>query len=232
MKLSIVVPCYNEAKNIPLILSRFSEVVKRDDVEIIIVNNNSKDDTGAILSAELLKYSFAKSIFEPVPGYGSAVLAGLKIAKGEFIGWTHGDMQTPPSDIIRALEIIERSDEKNVYIKGNRKGRPFFDSFFTFGMSVFESIYFCGFYYDINAQPNIFHRSFFEKWINPPLDFSFDLYSFYMAKKLNMKIIRFPVIFPKRIYGESSWNKDWQSKWRFIKRTITFSLGLKRIILK
>ena len=37
MKLSIVVPCYDEAQNIPLILERFSEVITRDDVEVVLV---------------------------------------------------------------------------------------------------------------------------------------------------------------------------------------------------
>ena len=43
MKLSIVVPCYNEADNIPLILERFDEVIKTDEVEVILVNNGSTD---------------------------------------------------------------------------------------------------------------------------------------------------------------------------------------------
>ena len=41
MKLSIVVPCYDEAENIPLILKRFGEVIKRDDIEVILVDNKS-----------------------------------------------------------------------------------------------------------------------------------------------------------------------------------------------
>lgn len=41
MKLSIVVPCYNEENNIPLILEKFNEVIKRDDIEVLLVNNGS-----------------------------------------------------------------------------------------------------------------------------------------------------------------------------------------------
>ncbi len=37
MKLSIIVPCYNEAENIPLILKRFGEVIKTDEIEVILV---------------------------------------------------------------------------------------------------------------------------------------------------------------------------------------------------
>jgi polyisoprenyl-phosphate glycosyltransferase len=45
MKLSIVVPCYNEAKNIPLILERFDQAINRPDVETVLVNNGSKDNS-------------------------------------------------------------------------------------------------------------------------------------------------------------------------------------------
>ena len=49
MKLSIIVPCYNESKNIPLILEKFANVIKRDDVEVILVNNGSTDNSQMVL---------------------------------------------------------------------------------------------------------------------------------------------------------------------------------------
>lgn len=230
MKLSIVIPCYNEEKNIPLILSGFQEVIKRSDIEIIMVDNGSSDGTQKILDSLLMQYPFAKSVrVEVNQGYGFGILSGLREAKGEYIGWTHGDLQTPPADILKALEIIEKAgNPKKIYVKGRRMGRPLVDRFFTFGMSIFESLFLGELLYDINAQPNVFHRSFFESWINPPYDFALDLYALYLAKKQNIKIIRFPVFFLKRIYGESHWNKNLYSKWKFIKRTILFSIDLKR----
>lgn len=69
---------------------------------------------------------------------------------------------------------------------------------------------------------------FFESWSNPPYDFALDLYAFYMAEKQNISIVRFPVLFKKRIYGESHWNNNLYSKWKFIKRTISFSYSLKK----
>ena len=72
-------------------------------------------------------------------------------------------MQTDPADPIKALEI-KRSKLilKKYYIKGFRKGRPFVDNFFTFGMSIFETLYLgTQEFWDINAQPNIFQKKFF-----------------------------------------------------------------------
>ena len=229
MKLSIVVPCYNEEKNIPLILERFRQVLKRTDVEVILVNNGSTDRSAEVLEKLLPQYSFAKTVLVPVnQGYGYGILQGLKAANAEYIGWTHADMQTDPYDVIKALEIIEKASSKDVFVKGNRKHRPAFDEFFTMGMSCFESIFLGARLYDINAQPNIFPKEFFESWNNPPHDFSLDLYALYMAKKKGLEVIRFPVLFPERQFGTSSWNTGLKSKWKFIKRTISFSVELKK----
>ncbi|MBN2585377.1 glycosyltransferase [Patescibacteria group bacterium] len=233
MKLSIIIPCYNEAKNIPLILERFQEVIDRDDIEVILVDNNSSDDSKQVLAELLPKYTFARSIFEPTPGYGQAIVAGLRVAQGEYIGWTHADMQTDPKDPIRALDIIEKlGNPSNIYLKGRRLARPLIDIVFTFGMSVFETIYMGRVLFDINAQPNIFHRNFFANWQNPPGDFALDLYALYLAKQMRFRVIRFNVRFPKRIHGRSTWDTGFASKWKFVKRTLKFSVELKKRLSK
>lgn len=230
MKLSIVVPCYNEEENIPLILERFNDVINRDDVEVVLVDNGSTDCSAEVFDKLLPRYSFARMVKVPVnQGYGYGILQGLKECRGEYIGWTHADMQTDPADVLKALDLIE--EEKGlVFVKGNRKGRPLFDVFFTVGMSVFETCYLHEKLYDINAQPNIFPKVFYQGWENPPHDFSLDLYVLYMARKKGLKEVRFAVEFPERVHGSSKWNTGLAAKWKFIKRTMDFSVKLKKNI--
>jgi len=235
MKLSIVVPCYDEAENIPLILERFAEGIHRADVEVILVDNGSMDHSPKVLKELIPKYSFARTIrVEVNQGYGFGILQGLKESTGEFVGWTHADMQTDPVDLLKALAIIEENGwDKQIYVKGNRKGRPFFDQFFTWGMSLFETLYMGVKLYDINAQPNVFSREFFESWKTPPNDFALDLYALFMAQKQGFHIKRFDVVFPKRVHGESHWNNgSLRAKWNFIKRTLNFSMKLKKSGIK
>ena len=233
-KLSIVVPCYNEEKNIPLVLERFRKAYEESEVkdfELVLVDNNSKDNSAEVLKKELAKkdYSFARTIFQSIPGYGAAVSKGLLEANGEFIGWTHADLQTDPADVFKAFHLLKKQkNPEKAYIKGRRKGRPLLSTFLTFGMTIFETLLLQKWLYDINAQPNIFHRTFLEKIKQFPSDFSLDLHFYYIAKKNGYDIVRFTVVFPKRQHGVSSWDTGLAQKWKFIKRTISFSLKMKK----
>ena len=229
MNYSIVIPCFNEEGTIKLILDRTKDHFIDNNIELILVNNGSTDQSKEILSELITDYPHAKYInLEKNLGYGGGILKGLRYCRGEIIGWTHADLQTDPLDCIVAFKEYEKiSKRQNTFIKGNRKNRPIKDQFFTFGMSVFETFLLGKLIYDVNAQPTIFPKKFFDSWINPPNDFSLDLYSYYLAKKNNYKIKRINVYFHKRISGQSKWNINFISRIRFILRTIKYSFKLK-----
>lgn len=230
IRLSLVIPCYNEAQSLPRLIGRLKECFTRPDVEVILVDNGSKDASPQILAEHLAGLPTIRSIrVEVNQGYGYGILQGLKAAHGEYIGWTHADLQTDPQDALRALEIIEKHPGHNkLFVKGARYGRPIFDRLFSMGMGLFESAYLRVPLWEINAQPTIFPKAFFNGWSDPPHDFSLDLYSFYQARIQGLKVVRFPVYFGKREFGTSHWNVDWRSKVKFIKRTLDFSVKLKK----
>lgn len=228
--LSIIIPCFNESKNLPLLLARFSEVIHRDDIEVILVDNGSIDDSSKVLSQLLPEYPFARSIRVDInQGYGYGILCGLRAAQGKFVGWTHADMQADPQDVIRGLLLLEDSSSpERTYVKGKRHGRPFADNFFTVGMSLCTSLLLGTPFWDVNAQPNLFAKTFFETWERPPYDFSLDLYCYYQAVNSRFKVVRFKVLFGQRAYGSSHWNINWRAKVKFIKRTLGFTWKLRK----
>jgi glycosyltransferase involved in cell wall biosynthesis len=228
MKFSLVIPCYNEAANLPLLLERCRKVAAQPDVEVILVDNGSSDNSSQLLTELLPQYPGCRSVrVEVNQGYGFGILSGLHAASGEFLGWTHADMQTDPQDALVALDLIEKHGSKT-FVKGRRYGRPLADIIFTMGMSAFETLLLGVPLWDINAQPTVFPRRFFETWTHPPHDFSLDLYAYFMARRAGLAVHRFPVRFGERAHGVSHWNVNWAAKRKFIRRTIDFSLQLKK----
>ncbi len=229
-KLSLIIPCYNEAQNLPLLIGRLREIFVHADLEAILVDNGSTDDSPMVLAQQLAGQTYIRTTrVEQNQGYGYGILAGLQDARGDILAWTHADMQTDPYDAIRGLELFASSDRPDdVFVKGRRHGRPAADVVFTIGMSVFETLLLRRRMWDINAQPTMFSRSFFERWEQPPHDFSLDLYAYYQALHRRLRVLRFPVHFGERAHGNSHWNVNWRAKARFIKRTMDFSLRLRK----
>jgi putative flippase GtrA len=239
VKVSIVLPVFNQEKNIKHIVAGYEKIAKKLDLEIIFVEDTgSKDKTRQELKRAAKQHKFVRYLFTKQRGYGISIYNGLNVAKGEYIGWSHSDMQCNPKDVLRAYELLmQQKNPKKAYIKGDRYGRPFVDQTLTHGMSVLETLYTGTILYDINAQPNLFHKSLLKRVKEAPHDFSFDLYLLYTAKRLGWKITRFNVLFGPRMYGKSSWNTGFTARWKLIKRTLSFTwkldvelekIGLKR----
>ena len=229
MKFSLIIPCYNESKSIPQLLEKCLPLTQRGDIEVILVDNGSTDDSPKVLDDLLPQYPGCRSVrVELNQGYGYGITSGLHEANGDILGWTHADLQTDPIDILQGIALFDRFGPK-IMAKGQRYGRPLSDTLFTAGMSLFETLLFKRLFWDINAQPNLFPRGFFESWAKEaPKDFSLDLFVYFMAQKQGIAIKRFPVKFSKRLFGTSHWNIDWKAKKKFIMRTIQFSLQLKK----
>lgn len=232
LKLSLVIPCYNEAANLPLLVTRCRALVASANAEVILVDNGSSDATPDVMARELRGEPAIRSVrVEVNKGYGHGIRAGLDAATGDVIGWTHADLQTDPMDAARSLRLFEASQTPEVlFVKGRRYARPLSDQVFTAGMSVFETLLMGRVLRDVNAQPTLFHRDTHAAWDNPPDDFSLDLFALANAKRKGLDVKRIPVLFPERIHGQSSWNVDWAAKRKFIKRTLDYSFRLRRTL--
>ncbi len=233
MELSIVVPCYNESKNLPRLLARFREALRgRAGVEVVLVNNGSTDDSAAVLARELSRPEnhFARVVTVPVnQGYGYGITSGLRAAHGKFLAWTHADLQCDPNDVLLGFERLRQEpDPESCFLRGRRKGRKILDAVFTAGMSLLASVVLQARLNDVNAQPKLFHRSFFERMLNPPRDFSLDLYALYLARQEGLKVLAQPVYFGKRHAGEAKGGGSLRGKLRLTKRTLHYIFALRR----
>lgn len=232
--ISLVIPCYDEARTLPLLIARIEEsFASEPEAEVILVDNGSSDGTFAIMSS-LATHPIIRTVrVEVNQGYGFGILAGLRAARGRFLGWTHADMQADPADALRALALIRSAGADAIYVKGRRHSRPLADVVFTVGMSLFETALLRTAMWDINAQPNLFPRAFYEAIAaDAPHDFSLDLYFYHAARVRGLRMLRFPVLFGERLHGVSHWNVDWAAKRKFIERTMRFSLELRARVVR
>lgn len=223
-RFSIVVPCYNEELNIPELLSQIDILADKNTYEFILVNNGSGDSTSALLNRNIRPYLSIIDLPQNV-GYGGGIKAGIELARGEFIGWIHADLQY---SLVDSLKVTENLSSDVKFLKGRRKGRNLFQLFVSANMSIFESLLFKKIFYDINAQPTIFHRSLLKNMSDIPNDFSIDLYAYLMAKKAGISVNRFQVDFIKRKSGKSSWNSGLWSIIKMSIATIKYSFSLWR----
>lgn len=230
-RFSVVVPCYNEAPNIRPLLEAFASARGTADFELVMVDNGSSDGTAEELARALPLYPFARSVKVDVNrGYGFGILSGLNAASGEYVGWTHGDLQFGAGSVFEAAELIGKAGGGKVFAKGLRSGRPLLDRFFTAGMSLFETLLMGAPLRDINGQPTLFHRSLMEAWKDPPRDFSLDLYAYASAAKAGFRMVRFRVENLDRTRGVSSWNSGLWSRLRLVKRTIASSVRIRSLL--
>lgn len=94
MKISVIIPTYNRSHYITKTIESFAnQSISRSNYEIIVVNNNSKDNTQEILEQEALKYQgFLQLKFESRQGVHYARNSASKSAKGEILYFTDDDM--------------------------------------------------------------------------------------------------------------------------------------------
>ena len=231
--LSIVLPCYNEAKSIRSIVERLDSDDQLDGkIEIILVNNGSTDNTSEVIdqiATESTSLLIKTVEIENNIGYGYGIISGINKAGGEVIAWTHADLQTDPLDVIRAFDKFKNHPtQQNCVLKGRRIGRNLVDAALTSGMGIMATVLLKTRLSDINAQPKMFHRAVLELLSSPPYDFSLDLYLLYQAKRNGMQILEYPVSFNIRKHGESKGGGTLRGKWKLILRTWAYMYKLKR----
>ncbi len=122
MKLSIVIPAYNEALNLPDTLNAFyNELFKYNiEHEMIVVNDNSKDNTAEVIQQLQQTIPTLRTIVNPPPhnGFGYAVRKGLENFGGDCVAIVMGDLSDDPEDLLKFYNTF--IEEKVDCVFGNR----------------------------------------------------------------------------------------------------------------
>ena len=129
MDLSIVIPFYNELKNIPFLLDEIFQALRPTNwtYEVVAIDDGSRDGTYELLKKELVRFTHFRLIrFRKNFGQTAAMAAGFDSAEGEIIVTLDGDLQNDPADIPR---LMEKMGEGYDIVSGWREKRK--DPFIT-----------------------------------------------------------------------------------------------------
>ena len=115
IKLSVIIPCYNEEKTIFLIVEKIKKI-KNLTIEIIIVDDCSTDTTSDVLKNISQVYPDIKIIrHEHNSGKGSAIQSGIKLVTGNIVLIQDADLEYDPNDYHNLLQPFIETDADVVY---------------------------------------------------------------------------------------------------------------------
>lgn len=127
MKITILIPVFNEKNYILKVLEKVNKQKENFDLEIVVVDDCSSDGTVKILEEN--KSLFDKIIYKDRnEGKGSAVIEGIKISTGEFLLVQDADLEYSPNDYVKLFEPIKYGADA-VYgsrFKGSEPKRVFY----------------------------------------------------------------------------------------------------------
>ena len=133
MKVSVIIPCYNEEEVLPLSHKRFSQVMESTahDYELIFVNDGSKDHTEELLLGFANDDPHTKIIsFSRNFGHQNAVSAGLHNCTGDIAVIIDVDLQDPPEVIPQMIDTYLKEGSNVVYaVRNKREGETFMKKF-------------------------------------------------------------------------------------------------------
>lgn len=235
LSLSIVIPAYNEAEEsrLPTSLQQIAAFVESQSypIEVIIVNNNSADDTQRIIDEAAAKHDYIQPMFEGVQGKGAAVRTGMLAAKYDYVFICDADLSMPIEEVVKFLPpAVEHYD---VAI-GSREGpgakridepefRHIIGRIFNFIVQVFAVRGFpdtqCGF--------KSFRREIAQELLplQTNVGWTFDVELLHIAQKRGHKIIAVPITW---YYKEHSKIKPFSDGLKMLRDVLTIRMQSMR----
>lgn len=237
MKITLVIPCYNEETNIQKgVLDKIGNFTLKDSrfIEVIIVDDGSSDNSRSIIKNKYLKlFPKFSLILNSHQGKAFAILTGIKYARGDWVMFSDIDLATP---IEETEKLIIESNKHQIVIGSRssyRQGAPILRKIMAKGFIIIRNIIIglhgikdtqCGFKLfklesanKIVEKLKVFHNGKTAK--GSSVSAGFDLEFLFLAKKMGFKIKEVPV----------NWRHVETKNVNFIKDTIETLKDIARI---
>lgn len=206
MKLSIVVPIFNESDILEKVLHRLFEVPFPIDVEYILIDDCSADRSWEIIEAFAVKSNVKSFRLKKNQGKGAALRKGLSLADGDIITLHDADFEYNPGDLTRLIQPILDDQADIVYGSRFKRNSPQVHRTFhylgnrllTFLSNIFSGLYLS----DMETCYKVFRS---EILLSLPLysnRFGFEPEVTAKIAKLNVRVHEYPISYYPRNYGQ------------------------------
>jgi len=213
MKISLIVPCYNEEANIQKgVLDKIGNYTAGDErfSEVIIVDDGSRDSSKTVIKNKYLKtYPKFRLIQNSHQGKAFAVLTGIKQAQYEYVVFSDIDLATPIDEIEKLIAGIKDGGQIVIGSRNNsREGAPLLRKIMAKGFIIVRNLIIglkgikdtqCGFkLFERQAALKIINKLqvFHDKRIakDSSVSAGFDIEFLFLGQKLGYKIVEVPVV--------------------------------------
>ncbi len=244
MHFSLVIPLWNEARNIDQLVEMLRQAKFSEDgmKEVVLVNNGSQDYTGDLIDEWAQKHDWINPVhLAENLNYGGGVYEGFRHCQSEVVAYIPGDLQVHVDDLLKLwkeyqLQAGNFVEKPLLFIKGNRTIRMdgfetrFVSRVYTFLANQLLKIR----VKDVNGLPKMFNKDLLQFLPDERMTtFVFDAQLLFAARKQRWSVSEVPVTFHARRVGVSSWSKKrFMTYWTVFKqilqiRKLDYSGGVK-----
>jgi glycosyltransferase involved in cell wall biosynthesis len=226
---SVIIPAHNESENLSVLLPRLHRALTdtRREFEILLIDNASTDDTQAVVRQFGRAMPELRLVAEPRLGYGRAVLAGFRAARGDVLATLRADNQERPEDLCRMIALRE-AENLDLYkaIRLHRMQQEgvlrvvvsfVFNKLSTLMLRVKAR--------DINASPKVLTRAFYESARLESPDWFIDAEIVIKAEHMGIPIGALPIEYHPRLKGRSTARP--QTVFEFLKNMLRWRVRLR-----
>lgn len=212
MKISLIIPCYNEQSNIQKgVLDKIGNFTENDSrfTEVIIVDDGSTDTSKQVIRSKYLKtYPKFKLVENSHQGKAFAIITGVEKSKGDYVLFSDIDLATPIEESERLIESAKKGYEIAIGSRSKtREGAPILRKVLAYLSIIFRSFIIgikgikdtqCGFKLfkksvadKVIARLLVFHER--RKVEGSSVSAGFDMEFLFLASKMGYKIKEIPV---------------------------------------
>ena len=210
--ISIVVPAYNEEEVIEKSISElFSKVKIKEGIEIVVVNDGSKDNTLKILEKLKIKFPLLKIANHPKnKGFGEALKTGIKKAEGRIIVTMDSDLTHPAELVVKMVEKIDSGYDVCIASRYVRNGGMENVPLWRVLLSYFTNLTFSAIFFtrtrDLTGGFKAYKTEMLKKVNITRSDFSVQMEIIVALLKYHAKISEIPLMLSNRTIGVSKFD--------------------------